>query len=267
LTFSVVVHSKKGTRIRIFAIAVILRIIINKMYRVKVDFTYQWIIINLTKKSSEVYIMRRIFAFVLAFMLMLCLFSFGVSANEDLVIDISKVEGKAGFNQNSPLGLWPAAGYDDKHVIAMCNFGSYASLGEIDLSKYEAIVVTYARGQDVDYASYNTAFGFTNKGAMQTAGGEKVSDEDAGVITKYVFEGSVSGGWQGRVDVTLELNSDYNGEVFVANYLDPAFPHGFVITDIRFVAKQNPETSDMGMIPLVVLTLTGFVPLKRRRVK
>ena len=95
----------------------------------------------------------------------------------------------------------------------------------------------------------------------------KVSDEDAGVITKYVFEGSVPGGWQGRVDVTLELNSDYNGEVFVANYLDPAFPHGFVITDIRFVAKQNPETSDMGMIPLVVLTLTGFVPLKRRRVK
>jgi hypothetical protein len=149
----------------------------------------------------------------------------------------------------------------------MCNFGSYASLGEIDLSKYEAIVVTYARSQDVDYASYNTTFGFTNKGAMQTAGGEKVSDEDAGVITKYVFEGSVPGGWQGRVDVTLELNSDYNGEVFVANYLDPAFPHGFVITDIRFVAKQNPETSDMGMIPLVVLTLTGFVPLKRRRVK
>jgi hypothetical protein len=69
------------------------------------------------------------------------------------------------------------------------------------------------------------------------------------------------------VDLTLDLDSDYKGEVFVANHLDPSFTPGFVITGIKFIAKQNPETSDMGMIPLVVLTLAGFVPLKRRRVK
>jgi hypothetical protein len=211
--------------------------------------------------------MNRIFAIVLALSLMLSLLSLGVSANEDLVIDISQIEGKAGFNNNSPLGLWPAAGYDETHVIAMCNFGAYASLGEIDLSKYEAIVVTYARGSAENYDEKNTAFGFTTKGALQTAGGEQVSDEDAGVIVKYVFEGSVSGGWQGRVDLTLDLDSDYKGEVFVANHLDPSFTPGFVITGIKFIAKQNPETSDMGMLPLVVLTMTGFVPLKRRKTK
>ena len=66
--------------------------------------------------------MNRIFAIVLALSLMLSLLSLGVSANEDLVIDISQIEGKAGFNNNSPLGLWPAAGYDGTHVIAMYNF-------------------------------------------------------------------------------------------------------------------------------------------------
>ena len=64
-----------------------------------------------------------------------------------------------------------------------------------------------------------------------------------------MFEGSVSGGWQGRVDLTLDLDSDYKGEVFVANHLDPSFTPGFVITGIKFIAKQNPETSDMGMLP------------------
>ena len=208
--------------------------------------------------------MKKLLALTLVLSLMLTVFAFDVSASDDLVIDMSKVEGKAGFNENSPCGLWPAAGYTDQHVISFCNYGSYASLGEIDLSKYESIVVTYASSQNVDYKDYKTAFGFTTKGGMQ-AGPEKVSDEEAGLITKYEFDGVVEGGWQGIVDVTLDLDSDYSGEVFIANYLDPAFTHGFVVTGIKFVAKSNPETFDMGVFPLIVLTMTGFVPLKKRK--
>ena len=173
-----------------------------------------------------------------------------------------KSEGKAGFNQNSPLGLWPAAGYDDKHVIAMCNFGSYASLGEMNLRQIRSHLWLHMQKAKMwIMPAIIQRLALQTKGAMQTAGGEKVSDEDAGVITKYVFEGSVPGGWQGRVDVTLELNSDYNGEVFCSKLSGSAFPHGFVITDIRICCKAKSRNIRHGYDSSGCTTLTGFCTL------
>lgn len=211
--------------------------------------------------------MKKLLAIVFALTLILSVFNFSVSANEDLVIDMSAVVGKAGFNENSPCGLWPAAGYTDKHVVAFCNYGAYASLGNVDLSKYKAVVVTYARSQATDYAPYNTAFAITTAGAIQQSGSAAIDDATAGVVAKYVFDGVVEGSWQGRVDVTIDLNSNHNGEVFVANYLDPAYAHGFVVTGVKFIAKDavNPETFDMGILPLVLVTAAGFTTLKKRK--
>lgn len=212
--------------------------------------------------------MKKLFLIVLALVLLLVPFAFNVSAADDYVYDMSKAVGKAGFNANSPIGHWPDAGYSDDYVIAFCNYGAYASLGTIDLSKYKAVVITYGRGSSENYDDKGTSFALTSKGPIQS-GQAAISDTDAGVIAKYKFVGSETGSWKGAIEETLTLNTNYNGEVFIANYLDPTFTPGFVVTGITFLAKEqageNPPTFDLSMMPLLAMTLAGLVPLKKRK--
>jgi len=214
--------------------------------------------------------MKKLLALVVTIVLLVSTAATGVFAAENLTIDLSKAVAKAGFTDSSPAGIWAAAGYTDKYVLGFCNYGAYASIGNVDMSKYQAVVVTYARSVADNYDGKATKFAFTKNGAIQVEQAA-VDNATAGVITEYVFKGSVEGSWQGQVDETLAISSDYSGEVFVANYLDPTNTNGFVITNIEFVAKgssvvvPNPTTFDAGIVSMAVMSIVSLSIAKKRR--
>lgn len=210
--------------------------------------------------------MKKLLALVVTIVLLVSTATIGVFAADNLTIDLSKAVAKAGFTDNSPAGLWPAAGYTDKYVLGFCNYGAYASIGSVDLSKYQSVVVTYARSVADNYDGKATKFAFTKNGAIQN-GQAAIDNATAGVVAEYVFTGSVEGSWQGQVDETIAISSTYSGEIFVANYLDPTNTNGFVITNIEFIAKgaSNPQTLDIGFMSIAVMSLVGLAVTKKRK--
>lgn len=117
-----------------------------------------------------------------------------------------------------------------------CNqFGQYASIGNIDLSLYGSVVFSYASDAEADFKSVlgELVFALTTTGAIQNSDGTAVAE--ANIVVQKSGISAVASSWVPE-DVTVDIDSDYNGEVFFAVY--HATPgHCALLKKITFVKK------------------------------
>ena len=150
-------------------------------------------------------------------------------AVENLVIDMSTLGG-AGYRAD-----FAAAGYNAP--LQVLGYGVAIDLGEIDLSKYSAVKITYGcdggTGTEANFAAASSlAIGLKS---TNTSYGQETADNFDGDIahTDMVFSsnGWASGAREAVVDLT---NVDYNGNVWVAVH-NPAGTE-IAISAIEFIA-------------------------------
>lgn len=144
---------------------------------------------------------------------------------ENLVIDATTITG-GNFNVNS-------------NGTECSGLGQYASLGNIDLSKYGEVVFSYASDAGAVFTGDkgDIAFAITKNGAIQDSNGDAV--ESADVICKISGFKAVASSWVPE-DIKTDINSDYNGEVFFAVY-HPTPGNCALLKKITFIAKSEPD--------------------------
>ena len=149
---------------------------------------------------------------------------------ENLVIDMATLGG-AGFRAD-----FAAAGYNAP--LQLLGYAVTIDLGNIDLSKYSAVKITYGcdggPGTEANFAAASSlAIGLKSQ---NTSYGQATDDNFDGDIahTDMVFSSS---GWAGGArDAVVDLtNVDYNGNVWVAVH-NPAGTE-IAISAIEFIAK------------------------------
>lgn len=132
---------------------------------------------------------------------------------------------------------WDGTGYT-KNVFQMTNYGTTINLGEIDLSKYTAVKITYGSDGRAQLGNVGSEFCLTSNGAVQNGNGSA----KAGV--KYLARATLSNangkGWStGTRSVTLPLSTTYKGTVYLAMYMRDG--NGTAITAMTFIGKDGVE--------------------------
>ena len=147
---------------------------------------------------------------------------------ENLTIDLTAVtpETGAAFQPS-----WPDAGFNAP-IIQMMNWGSAINLGEIDLSKYSAVVVSYGSDAGAKQGDVGTFMALTKNGAVENA--DSSDKTDAEIIGQATMS-NATGFWNVTRDVTIEFDTDYNGVVYLAQ--DMKDGNGIAIASIVFIAK------------------------------
>ena len=156
-----------------------------------------------------------------------------VRKNADLTLDMATFEGQAGYMAN-----FEAAGY-----TAPCykyGYGTVLDLGEMDLSKFSAVKITYGcDGGEGTAAAFESASSLVIglKSAASTFGQETEDNfDDAIAYTDMVF--STSGWAGGSREAVVDLSDiDYNGNVWVALH-NPAGTE-IVVSAIVFVGSDE----------------------------
>jgi hypothetical protein len=149
-------------------------------------------------------------------------------AVENLTIDLTAVTPETGANF---VPSWTDAGFNAP-IIQMMNWGSAIKLGEIDLSKYSAVVVTYGSDPGAKQGDIGTFMALTKNGAVENA--DSSDKTDAEIIGQATMS-NATGFWNVTRDVTIEFDTDYNGVVYLAQ--DMKDGNGIAIASIVFIAK------------------------------
>lgn len=164
----------------------------------------------------------------------------GEKAAEDLVIDVGTLAGAA--------ANYAPHGYGDRKLV-MFGYGTVVSLGNIDLSKYDACVITYAT--DLNYPAYqagmtaqamwalksnNVSIGYVNvgpnwegilgKGDVITAGG-------------WYKPNTAGANWDiGERTAVIDLtDQDYSGEVFLSHFNSTG--NEALLVGVKFLSRIN----------------------------
>ena len=153
-----------------------------------------------------------------------------VPEDNNLKIDLSTVTPATGANF---VPSWVEAGYPMTPVLQMMNWGSQAGLGEIDLSLYSAVVVTYGSDASGVQGDVGTYMALTKNGAVENADGSEKTDAE---IIAQATMSNATGGWTTTRTVTIEFDTDYNGPVYLAQ--DMKDGNGIGIVSIVFIAKE-----------------------------
>ena len=162
---------------------------------------------------------------------------------DNLTIDILSTDNKGSGANVVP--SWPEAGWSDTPVIQMMNWGSYVSLGEIDLSKYSAVVITYGSDASAVQGDVGTFLALTKNGAAENA--DSSDKADAEIIAQGTLA-NAGGGWTTTREVTIAIDSDYVGEVFLAQ--DMKDNNGIAITSIVFIGAEIPAEPETPVVEL-----------------
>lgn len=192
--------------------------------------------------------MKKIITFAIAAIMALSLIALPVSAADDLEIDF----GSLTADTNMQIYVFEAAGYTE-NVIQFMQQASAQNLGSIDLSKYGSVTIHYGSDGNAIFQGdkYNGFLAITENGPVMDTAGEPLAD--AKIVGKVELEDQSNGGWaQGDTEVTIPLDSTYNGPVYVALFSVTkagVSPNGnfdaVAITSITF----NAKTSDGGNTP------------------
>lgn len=140
---------------------------------------------------------------------------------DDLVIDVNNHANAAAY-----------ANYSNK-VLILTSHGANYSLGTIDLSKYSAVTITYGSHHVANLGDEGCEVFLTENGAVQNS---DASDKtDAKMIASGALSNSTAAWASGNREVSIPLNSTYNGEVFITNSILNG--NGIAISKIEFVGK------------------------------
>lgn len=171
-----------------------------------------------------------IMTLVVVFVLMSSLMAY--AANPPYEVDIEALQGGTGTGN---IHIFSPAGYSD-YILQMGNIGDYMSLGVIDLSKYDTVTIMYgADGGAEFYDDEKHAWlALTTNGPTINSSYTPIPDVD--IISQVNLE-NPDGNWAGgNTEVTMTIDSDFNGEVFLAMTMAKIGTRqdGIAITDIIF---------------------------------
>ena len=157
---------------------------------------------------------------------------------EDVEFDLEAMGGTASFADH---------GYGDT-IGLMFGYGNYKSLGNLDLSKYSKIIITYATHHPFlnryDDMPCNAMFAICSNGT--TVGYSNVDKrEEAGILAQQDCTDSTDIWVNGERTCEIDLsNVDYNGEVFLSHYNSTGMEA--LVTSIVLVAAEGATTTVPG---------------------
>ena len=152
----------------------------------------------------------------------------------DLAVDIpeaSVVEGAYDIEGN-PQSVQHVS-YIGNMVFDFCVAGTAINLGTIDLSKYTAIKITYGSDPAAPLNEEGHTLVLTSTGAV--ADGSNKPIEYTALAISDILTNATSSWKNGAREITIALNTDYNGEVYLCH--DMPSGHGIVVSQIIFVEK------------------------------
>ena len=153
---------------------------------------------------------------------------------EDVEFDLEAMGGTADFAPH---------GYEGK-IGLMFGYGNFKSLGNLDLSKYSKIIITYATHHPYlnkyDDMPCNSMFAICTNGT--TVGYSNVDKRaEAGILAQQDTTNSTAGWAGGERTCEIDLsNVDYNGEVFLSHYNSTGMEA--LVTKIVLVAAEGATT-------------------------
>lgn len=177
--------------------------------------------------------MKKFLALLLSAMMVLSCFAgmtFNISAEDapqDLVIDIATLEGAVEFG---------AAGYTGK-VLQLFNYGNSVKLGDIDLSKYSSVVITYGCDGGATLGDTGCELVLTQNGPVANA--DNSAKDDAIVIASGKLTNPTAGWAGGSRECVIALDTDYNGPVYLCHKMGEG--NGIAVDSIKFIAKTASE--------------------------
>ena len=165
------------------------------------------------------------------------------AANPPLDIDIEALQNEEG---TADIHTFDAAGYGF-FILQMGKIGDYQCLGEIDLSKYDTVTIRYGADQGAQfYDDEKSAWlALTTNGPTTDSSYNPI--EGVEVITKVDVENPYGNWAQADNEVVMQLDSDYNGVVYLAFTMAKIGDRqdGIAITEIIFSdSSYEPPTPE-----------------------
>ncbi len=157
---------------------------------------------------------------------------------EDVNFDLAAMGGTADYL---------AHGYGDK-VCVMFGYGNIKSLGNLDLSKYSKIIITYATHHPYlnkyDDMPCNSMFALCQNN--KTVGFSNTDTrEEAGILAQQDTTDSTGMWVNGERKCEIDLSGvDYNGEVFISHYNSTGMEA--LVSSIVLVAAEGATTTVPG---------------------
>jgi hypothetical protein len=209
--------------------------------------------------------MRKLIVFMLVMVVVLSMTLIPSSAEDDLVVDLGAIGGVENYGPH---------GYPDQKLL-MFGYGAVVKLGNFDLSKYDAMEITYAT---------DLAFQAMKEGMKHVAIlGIKSAESPIFGYANLDFNEENSLGWAPLTDADPEANPDgvnwdkgerkcvidlseqnYSGDVYLMCY--NSIGNETLVVGIKLIAKQeNPATGDIGIVGMAIVSTFATTLAKKKR--
>ncbi len=164
---------------------------------------------------------------------------FASTSAEDLEIDIEKLDGES--NAVTVRNGYPDALYNEGHWVLQVTACGYIYLGNFDLSKYEKVVINVGSSANAVFtnSSGKAYLALTSNGPV--ASGNKTEGitpiESAKIIGKAELTAPPGRWGSGEQIVTITLDTDYSGDVYLAYGSIVRDNNGSPVVDSLVVSK------------------------------
>ncbi len=128
-----------------------------------------------------------------------------------------------------------AAGYPGK-VFQLFNYDNHILLGDLDLSKYESMIVVYGSDGGAMLGDVGSEMLLTANGAIYD--NNKTPVEGAEVLASAPLSNPTAAWYAGDREVVINIDSDYNGPVYLCHKMGGS--DGVAVSAIILVKKQTP---------------------------
>ena len=180
---------------------------------------------------------KKVIRFFAALAFSVSLLSVSAYAAEDYAINLNAleaIEGDAFYSQNDDMGF--GGGY-----VGFLSGGKAWKIGTLDLGKYSSVEITYGSDGGALFAEgSNTFIALTQNGATQNS--DYTAKEETQIIARTEQLAAPTGSWgAGKTTVTIDLSTDYNGEVWMAYNMEEISGRqdGVIVSAVRFIAKKT----------------------------
>ncbi len=209
--------------------------------------------------------MKKLMVFLLVLIMVLSMTLMPSFAEDDLVIDLGAIGGVENYGPH---------GYAGRKLI-MLGYEKVVELGNFDLSKYEAMEITYAtdlgfeaKKEDMKHVAVlgiksakSPIFGFANQDFNEenSLGWAPLTDADPNANPDGV-------NWdKGERKCVIDLSGqNYNGDVYLMCFNSTG--NETLVVEIKLIAAQeNPTTGDFGIIGMAIVTAYATTLTKKKK--